>query len=82
VRRFLLNNPFEEKFEATYSMEEFEKMREEAREANEKAAIHDFGLHLADLLGDLWSEEKGYGEACSARKFLGYEKGNDPHQKK
>jgi len=63
-------------------MEEFEEMDEESREANEKAAINDFGLHLADLLGDLWSEEKGYGEARSARKFLGFEKGNDPHQKK
>jgi hypothetical protein len=82
VRRFLLTNPFEEKIEATYSKEKFEKMREEAREANEKAAIHDFGLHLADLLGDLWSEERGYGEASSARKFHGYEKGNNPLQKK
>jgi len=53
-------------------------MSEESRELNEKAAINDFREHLADLLGDLWSEEMGKGEASSARKSLGYEKGFDP----
>ena len=76
-------NPFENKVvQVTYSLEDYKAMKDENRELYEKAAANDFKDHLTDLLGDLWSEEKGYGEASSARTFLGIENGKDPLKKK